>query len=202
MISWYVTKHFGTGAIKVELNNFSLFIFWIYFQGVHTIKKSYSLSDLSETDGMTESFRQELMPVRHRVARPKNMSVSNISTRSTSLTKRPTSEIYFPEVEVKDDARRSHGDYRWVYFTIPTEDCKLNSDILVTCTRLMTSVQAIHRRWICHVRNYREHHRTLHCAANAQLAIPWRCHRRCLDVGRARNRKCNEQPNKSNSSKA
>jgi hypothetical protein len=84
-------------------------------QGVHTIKKSYSLSDLSETDNSTnDSFNQQLMPVRHR-ARPKNISNNlggGVSTRSTSLTKRPTSELYFPEVEMKETSRRSKDDYR------------------------------------------------------------------------------------------
>lgn len=84
----------------------------VQLQGVHTIKKSYSLSDLSQTDGAmpVDVFRQELMPVKHR-ARPKTITNSSISTRSSSLTKRPTSEIYFPEVEFKDASRRSESDY-------------------------------------------------------------------------------------------
>lgn len=82
------------------------------FQGVSTIKKSYSLSDLSETDGSDIMMREELIPVKHR-ARPSKMttSLSSISTRSSSLSKRPTSEIYFPEVEFKDASRKGQ-DYR------------------------------------------------------------------------------------------
>lgn len=98
------------------------FTFIPQFQGVSTIKKSYSLSDLSETDGTNDSFRQEMIvPTRHR-PRPKAITTVGISTRSTSLTKRPTSELYFPEVEFKEPGRRSTGDYKWVemYFLLFT----------------------------------------------------------------------------------
>ncbi|KAG5674008.1 hypothetical protein PVAND_004001 [Polypedilum vanderplanki] len=80
--------------------------------GAQTIKKSYSLSDLTETDS---SIGRELenIPIRQRPAigsRPKNAAV----IRSSSLNKRPTSEIYFQEFEIKESSRDTPNDYNYI----------------------------------------------------------------------------------------
>src|SRR5690349_6084444 len=93
----------------------------LQLQGVHTIKKSYSLSDLSQTDGASEIFLQDFAPTKHR-PRPKAGTV--ISTRSSSLTKRPTSELYFQEVEFKSSGRKSESDYKF-----DENDCSVKLEI-------------------------------------------------------------------------
>lgn len=78
-----------------------------YFQGAQTIKKSYSLSDLTETDGGDRVMMLQMqdLPVRHRV-RPTIKNAGAV-TRSTSLNKRPTSEMYtFQELAVKDSSNQ------------------------------------------------------------------------------------------------
>lgn len=84
-----------------------------FLQGAQTIKRSYSLSDLSETDGDVVDGRhqpfKEQAPIRHRAS----LRIKNVATRSSSLTKRPISEIYFPEVELKDGGGHvAATDYR------------------------------------------------------------------------------------------
>lgn len=80
------------------------------FQGVTTIKKSYSLSNLSsETDVFAEHF-QDLNSGKRR-SRGKQISGNSISTRCSSA-KRPSSAIYFPEVELKGVNRRALTIYR------------------------------------------------------------------------------------------
>lgn len=90
----------------------------VFFQGAQTIKKSYSLSDLTETDGGDDRIMmlQELqLPARHhRIAKPTTKQHSNVITRSSSLNKRPTTEIYtFQELEVKDTGQ---NDMRYEEF--------------------------------------------------------------------------------------
>lgn len=74
-------------------------------QSAATIRKSYSLSDLTETDGGNE---MQNVPIRQRTSRPKHTAI----TRSSSLSKRPTSEIYFQELEIKDSPKVTQNDYK------------------------------------------------------------------------------------------
>lgn len=77
-----------------------------HLQSAQTIKKSYSLSDLTETDGSGEL---QHFPTRQRdVRKPKHAALA----RSSSLSKRPTSEIYFQELEIKDASRATQNDYK------------------------------------------------------------------------------------------
>lgn len=190
----YVTWTIFENVLAVTVDWISPSLFNL--QGVHTIKKSYSLSDLSETDSTTDSFRQELIPVRHHRPRPKALT-SGVSTRSTSLTKRPTSELYFQEVEFKEHARRSTGDYKWVRLFSLWRDAHKQVLIAVACFPLTTSVQVIHRQWIYRDQNFQGHHRTLHCAASdqQQRAIPWQFLQRCLVGVHLKSQKCNEPQN-------
>ncbi|CAG9809205.1 unnamed protein product [Chironomus riparius] len=103
------TKGYST-VIQLGTKSFdyaSKFIVETAIKSAQTIRKSYSLSDLTETDGVNE---MQNVPIRQRTSRPKH----NAITRSSSLSKRPTSEIYFQELEIKDSPKVTQNDYNYV----------------------------------------------------------------------------------------